>query len=119
MGKPAPHPTGDWAGPTSLPARPRPATPRLIALARYWVTCRAVLSGGTIAHLRDAGIYRSSTAADAGTRSAGGPRHYLSVEARDADDALLIARGALAVAGAEVSEIEVGNPPPDPSVLAN
>lgn len=82
-------------------------------MASYWVSCRGRLSGGAIAHLRDAGIYRSAAAAEGGFGDERSVRHYLSVEARDPGDALLIARGALAVAGVEADDFQVGDAPPD------
>lgn len=85
-------------------------------MARYWVSCRAALSGGAITHLRDAGIYRSAEPVEVTVGSAGGTRHYLSVEARDPEDALMIARGALAIAGAVVDDLNLSDPPPERSL---
>lgn len=79
-------------------------------MARYWVSCRAALSGGAITHLRDAGIYLSAESLEVTAGSASGTRHYLSVEARDSEDALLIARGALAIAGAVVDDLNSATP---------
>jgi hypothetical protein len=78
-----------------------------------WVSCPGDLPGGAIAHLREAGIYRSAAADDRGAGPPGSVRHYLLIEARDPRDALLIASAALAVAGAETDGLFVGDPPPD------
>jgi hypothetical protein len=82
-------------------------------MASYRVSCRGSLSGGAIAHLRDAGIYRSAVPERGVAGSAAATRHYLAVEARNPEDALLIARGALAVAGGGDADLDVGEPPPD------
>jgi hypothetical protein len=83
-------------------------------MASYWISCRGELSGGAIAHLRYAGIYRCASE-DRGFAPQEPVRHYLSIEARDPEDALLIARGALAVAGAGAHDLRAGDSPPEPA----
>jgi hypothetical protein len=61
----------------------------------YSVTCTGEFSGGVIVKLREMGVYRVTVAS-------GGPsRHELQVQAGSAEDAILRARGAVAVAGGE------------------
>jgi hypothetical protein len=61
----------------------------------YSVTCTGEFSGGVIVKLRDLGMYRVAVAGE------GRPRHELQVEAGSPDDAILRARGAVAVAGGQ------------------
>lgn len=73
----------------------------------YSVSCRGELSGGAITHLREAGLYEATEPEGATAAPASPPRHYLVVEAGSPEDAILVARGALAVAGAEASDFDV------------
>jgi hypothetical protein len=76
-------------------------------MATYSVSCRGNLSGGAITHLTEAGLYR---AAERDPGIAGGEgliRHYLAIEAGSPEDAVLVARGALAVAGGEGTDFQV------------
>lgn len=116
MGELGPPPHRRLGGAGMPPGPAPPSLTRLIGVTRYWVSCRAALSGGAITHLRDTGIYRSAELVEKSTGPAGESRHYLSIEARDPEDALLIARGALAIAGASVDDLDVSDPPPDRSL---
>jgi len=77
----------------------------------YSVSCRGDLSGGAITQLEDAGLYQFAER-DLGIAGTEGLiRHYLTVEAGSPEDALLVARGALAVAGAEGTDYQVEDAP--------
>jgi hypothetical protein len=80
-------------------------------MASYSVSCRGELSGGAIAQLEVAGFYRFAEreAGIAGTE--GLLRHYLTIEAGSPEDAVLVARGALAVAGGEAADFQVEDEP--------
>lgn len=83
------------------PTRGRPAVAapgyRLGVAAAYTVTCQGELSGGTIVKLKEMGLYRVRVAP--GRFDEGETRHELRVEAGSAEDAILRAKGAVAVAG--------------------
>jgi hypothetical protein len=81
-------------------------------MATYSVSCRGDFSRGSITQLEDAGVYQFAER-DLGIAGTEGLiRHYLTVEAGSPEDAVLVARGALAVAGAEASDYQVEDPPP-------
>jgi hypothetical protein len=63
----------------------------------YRVTCQGELSGGAIVKLREMGMYRVEVSP--GRFDDGGARHELHVEAGSPEDAILRAKGAVAVAG--------------------
>jgi hypothetical protein len=76
-------------------------------MATYSVSCRGDFPGGAITQLEEAGVYRFAER-DAGIAGSEGLiRHYLTIEAGSPEDAILVARGALAVAGAEASDYQV------------
>ncbi|HEY2717915.1 MAG TPA: hypothetical protein VGI73_17015 [Solirubrobacterales bacterium] len=78
----------------------------------YSVSCRGELSGGAITHLRQAGMYQHAER-DAGIAGSEGLiRHFLAIEAGSPEDAVLVARGALAVAGGEATDFQVEAAPP-------
>jgi hypothetical protein len=77
-------------------------------MATYSVSCRGELSGGAITKLREASLYHSSEREEGIAGSEGLIRHYLMIEAGSPEDAILVARGALAVAGAEARDFYVG-----------
>jgi hypothetical protein len=78
----------------------------------YSVSCRGDLSGGAITHLRQAGMYQHAER-DAGIAGGEGLiRHFLKIEAGSPEDAVLVARGALAVAGGEATDYQVEDAPP-------
>jgi hypothetical protein len=80
-------------------------------MATYSVSCRGELSRGAISQLQAAGVYRVAER-DAGIAGTEGlVRHYLTIEAGSPEDAVLVARGALAVAGGEATDFQVEDEP--------
>ncbi|MGD9734490.1 MAG: hypothetical protein AB7V58_02595 [Solirubrobacterales bacterium] len=73
----------------------------------YSVSCRGELSGGAITHLETSGVYRGSEREPGLAGGEGLIRHHLEIEAGSPEDALLVARGALAVAGGEGTDFQV------------
>lgn len=63
----------------------------------YTVTCQGEFSGGAIVKLKEMGMYRVRVAS--GRYDEGETSHELQVEAGSAEDAILRAKGAVAVAG--------------------
>lgn len=82
-------------------------------MATYSVSCRGDLSRGAIAQLEDAGVYRFAEREPGIAGSEGLIRHHLAIEAGSPEDALLVARGALAVAGGEGTDFQVDEAPAD------
>lgn len=76
-------------------------------MATYSVSCRGDLPGGAIAKLEESGVYRFAERDPGIAGSEGLIRHYLTIEASSPEDAILVARGALAVAGGEASDYQV------------
>ncbi|HEX3736036.1 MAG TPA: hypothetical protein VHV53_00715 [Solirubrobacterales bacterium] len=74
-------------------------------MATYTVTCRGKLSRGVIAQLTNAGVYRHDEP-ELGFEGDGMKRHFLQIEAGSADDAILVAKGAMAVAGGEARDYQ-------------
>lgn len=64
----------------------------------YTVTCRGRLSRGVVTQLGNAGVYLHEEA-EVGYEGDDVKRHFLKIEAGSPDDAILVARGAVAVAG--------------------
>lgn len=81
-------------------------------MATYTVTCRGKLARGVITQLTDRGFYLHEEA-EPGFETDGMKRHLLKVEAGSADDAILVAKGAMAVAGGEARDYQAtaGEPP--------
>jgi hypothetical protein len=77
----------------------------------YSVSCRGELSGGAITHLENGGVYRFAEPEPGRAGGEGLIRHYLAIEAGSPEDAVLVARGALAVAGGEGSDFQVEEAP--------
>ncbi|HYC80341.1 MAG TPA: hypothetical protein VEB65_01065 [Solirubrobacterales bacterium] len=77
----------------------------------FSVSCRGDLSGGAIAQLEDAGVYRFAERESGIAGSEGLVRHYLAIDAGSPEDAILVARGALAVAGGEGTDFQVEEAP--------
>jgi hypothetical protein len=67
-------------------------------MATFTVTCRGDLPRGVITQLTNGGFYRYDEA-EQGFEGNGVKRHFLQIEAGSPDDAILVARGAMAVAG--------------------
>lgn len=78
----------------------------------YLVSCRGDLSGGAITHLRQAGLYQHAERDPGIAGGEGLIRHFLAIEAGSPGDAVLVARGALAVAGGEATDYQVDEAPP-------
>jgi hypothetical protein len=64
----------------------------------YTVTCRGKLTRGVVTQLSNAGVYLQEEA-ELGYEGDGMQRHLLKIEASSADDAILVAKGRMAVAG--------------------
>jgi hypothetical protein len=67
-------------------------------MAIYTVTCRGNLGRGVITLLTNAGVYVGDEP-ELGFEGDGMKRHFLRIEAGSADDAILVAKGQMAVAG--------------------
>lgn len=81
-------------------------------MANYSVSCRGDLTRGVIAQLEAGGFYGFAER-DAGIAGSEGLlRHYLTIEASSPEDAILVARGALAVAGGQASDFQAEEAPP-------
>ncbi len=81
-------------------------------MPNFTVSCRGNLSGGAIVHLEQKGMYREAVPEPAFAQSEGLMRHFLEIEASSPEDAILVARGALAVAGATASDFQAEEAPP-------
>lgn len=80
----------------------------------YTVTCRGKLPRGVITQLTNGGFYLHEEP-ELGFEGDGVKRHFLKVEAGSADDAILVAKGAMAVAGGAARDYQAAEgPPPDP-----
>jgi hypothetical protein len=69
----------------------------------YTVTCRGKLARGVITQLTNAGVYLHEEP-ELGYEGDGMQRHLLKIEASSADDAILVAKGRMAVAGGEARD---------------
>jgi hypothetical protein len=69
----------------------------------YTVTCRGKLRRGVITQLTNAGVYLHDEP-ELGYEGNGMQRHLLKIEASSADDAILVAKGRMAVAGGEARD---------------
>lgn len=74
-------------------------------MATYTVTCRGNLTRGVITQLTNAGVYRHDEP-ELGFEGDGMKRHFLEIDAGSADDAILVARGTMAVAGGEARDYQ-------------
>ncbi len=77
----------------------------------YSVSCRGDLSGGAITQLEVVGVYRFAEREPGFAGDEGLIRHHLEIDASSPDDAILVARGALAVAGGEGTDFQVEEAP--------
>jgi hypothetical protein len=80
-------------------------------MASFSVSCRGELSGGAITQLQAGGFYRSAEREPGIAGTEGLVRHYLKIEASSPEDAILVARGALAVAGGQAADFQVEEEP--------
>jgi hypothetical protein len=67
-------------------------------MAIYTVTCRGNLGRGVITQLTNGGFYLHEEP-ELGFEGDGMKRNFLKIDAGSADDAILVAKGAMAVAG--------------------
>ena len=74
-------------------------------MATYTVTCRGRLGRGVITQLTNGGFYLHEEP-ELGFEADGTARHFLKVEAGSADDAILVAKGAMAVAGGNARDYQ-------------
>ena len=74
-------------------------------MATYTVTCRGKLGRGVITQLSNGGFYLHEEP-ELGFEGDGMKRHFLKVEAGSADDAILVAKGAMAVAGGNARDYQ-------------
>ncbi|HTT95442.1 MAG TPA: hypothetical protein VMF55_12270 [Solirubrobacterales bacterium] len=74
-------------------------------MATYTVTCRGTLGRGVITQLTNAGVYLHDEP-ELGFEGNGMVRHFLQIEAGSAEDAILVAKGAMAVAGGEARDYQ-------------
>jgi hypothetical protein len=69
----------------------------------YTVTCRGKLSRGVITQLSNAGVYLHEEP-ELGFEGDGMKRHFMKIDAGSPEDAILVAKGAMAVAGGEARD---------------
>jgi hypothetical protein len=69
----------------------------------YTVSCRGDLTRGVITQLSNKGVYLHEEP-ELGFEGDGMKRHFLKIEAGSPDDAILVAKGAMAVAGGEARD---------------
>jgi hypothetical protein len=67
-------------------------------MAIFTVTCRGDLGRGVITQLTERGVYLHDEP-ELGFEGDGMKRHFLRIEASSPEDAILVAKGALAVTG--------------------
>jgi hypothetical protein len=89
-------------------------------MATYTVTCRGKLGRGVITQLTNGGVY-SHEEPELGFEGDGMKRHFLQIEAGSPEDAILVAKGAMAVAGGTARDYQAiegsieGAAPPEES----
>jgi hypothetical protein len=71
----------------------------------FTVTCRGSLPRGVVTQLTNGGVYRHEES-EPGFEGDGMKRHFLQIEAGSADDAILVAKGAMAVAGGSARDYQ-------------
>jgi hypothetical protein len=69
----------------------------------YTVSCRGKLTRAVITQLSNAGVYLHEEP-ELGYEGDGMQRHLLKIEASSADDAILVAKARMAVAGGEARD---------------
>jgi hypothetical protein len=79
----------------------------------YTVTCRGDLPRGVVTQLSNAGVYMHDEP-ELGFEGDGMKRHFLRIEAGSPDDAILVAKGAVAVAGGQARDYTAIEGAPDP-----
>ena len=84
-------------------------------MATYTVTCRGSLGRGVVTQLTNGGFYLHEEP-EIGFEGDGMKRHFLKVEASSPEDAILVARGAMAVAGGSARDYTANDGlPPTPA----
>jgi hypothetical protein len=84
-------------------------------MATYTVTCRGNLGRGVVTQLTNGGFYLHEEP-EIGFEGDGMKRHFLKVEASSPEDAILVARGAMAVAGGSARDYTANDGlPPAPA----
>lgn len=71
----------------------------------YTVTCRGDFRRGVVTQLTNAGVY-SHEEPEPGFEADGTKRHFLQIDASSADDAILVAKGSVAVAGGSAHDYQ-------------
>jgi hypothetical protein len=74
-------------------------------MALFTVTCRGKVGRGVITHLTNNGVF-SHEEPEPGFEREGTKRYVLVIEAGSADDAILVAKGQMAVAGGTASDYQ-------------
>jgi hypothetical protein len=74
-------------------------------MATFTVTCRGKIGRGVITQLSDRGFF-SHEEPELGFEGDGMKRYVLQVEAGSPEDAVLVARGAMAVAGGQARDYQ-------------
>jgi hypothetical protein len=84
-------------------------------MATFTVTCRGDLGRGVVTQLTNGGFYLHEEP-ELGFEGDGMRRHFLKVEAGSPEDAILVAKGAMAVAGGTARDYTaVEGIPPEPA----
>ena len=81
-------------------------------MAIYTVTCRGKLGRGVITQLTNAGVYVGDEP-ELGFEGDGMKRHFLRIEAGSPEDAILVAKGAMAVSGGTARDYAATEGEPD------
>ena len=74
-------------------------------MALFTVTCRGKVGRGVITNLTNNGVF-SHEEPEPGFQGDGTARYVLVIEAGSADDAILVAKGQMAVAGGSASDYQ-------------
>ncbi len=79
----------------------------------YTVTCRGDIGRGVITQLSERGIYMGEEP-ELGYEGDGMKRHFLRIEASSPEDAILVAKGAMAVTGGSARDYAATEGEADP-----
>ncbi len=83
-------------------------------MSTYTVTCRGNIGRGVVTQLTNGGFYLHEEP-ELGFEGDGMRRHFLKIEAGSPEDAILVAKGAMAVAGGTARDYTaVDGLPPEP-----
>ena len=78
----------------------------------YTVTCRGDIGRGVVTQLSERGIYLHDEP-ELGFEGDGMKRHFLRIEASSPEDAILVAKGAMAVTGGTARDYAATEGEPD------